>query len=376
MIIAMDATAIGSGLGGDESMVTGLLRGLVTVMPDGDSLYLLASTDGQLPQEVTQDSRVKVFRVTRRPGILHFSVVLPRWLRSLARSAGRPDVVLTNTHAPLFAPAPVALMVTDLSFLHFPSGYPRATRMRLQLAVRHQVGRVAAVLTISEFCRRDLIASYGLDPALVHVIPLSADPPLPPVQAARDSLAARGVQAPYLAYLGNLHPRKNVAQTIRAFLAVRTEQPSMSGMALVIAGGKWFSGTDEAAAAAHAPVGAVTFLGRVDNDEREILLRDATALVYLSSFEGFGLPPLEAMIRGTPVLASDSTAIPEVCGDGALLVDPTDDAAVRSGIHRIALDPELRDSLRVNGLARAAHYTVHRTGTALSTALAEAVAGR
>lgn len=376
MIIAVDATAIGSGLGGDETLVAGMLRGLVSVMPPGDSLHILAAAEGELPPEVFNDARVRVDRVARGSGLLHFTLVLPRWLRLLNRSSRRPDVVLTNTHAPIFASAPVALMITDLSFLHVPAGYPRGTRIRLKVAVRHQVHRVAAVLTISEFCRRDLVASYGLDPAKVHVIPLTPDAPSNPSQAARDRLAARGVQAPFLAYLGNLHPRKNVARTIRAFLAVRSAHESMAGLSLVIAGGRWFSGSEEAVAAAAAPVGAVTFVGRVDDEEREVVLRDATALLYLSTFEGFGLPPLEAMLRGTPVLASDSTAIPEVCGDGALLVDPMDDRAVESGIVRIAMDSALRESLKASGCARAAHYSVQQTGMALCAALAGASVAR
>ncbi len=376
MIIAMDATSIGSGLGGDETLVAGMLRGLAMMMLPGDSLRLLASVDGRLPQEITGDERVSIDRVIRRPGIAHFTLVLPRWLWSMRSAGRRPDVIVTNTHAPLFPPAPVALMVTDLSFLHLPAGYPRVTRLRLQIAVRRQVRQVAAVLTISQFCRQDLIDSYSLDPDKVHVVPLTPDPPSTPTQAARDRLTARGIHQPYLVYLGNLHPRKNVARGIRAFLAARPQHESMSGMSLVIAGGRWFKGSEEELAAAAAPSGVVTFLGRVDDDEREVLLRDATALLYLSTFEGFGLPPLEAMVRGTPVLAADRTAIPEVCGDAALLVDPMDERAVESAIAQIATNPDLRESLVANGVTRAGHYTVARTGTALRSALAVAVVGR
>ena len=374
MIVAFDATAIGSQLGGDETLVRALLRGLAGAVRSDDRVLVLAAVGAALPPEVTEQPAFVVDRVVRRGGSVHFSLVLPRWLARLDERGMRPDVVVTNTHAPLRSPAPVVLMVPDLSFVHAPGGYPWHTRMRLRLLVRRQARSSAAVLTISDFCRNDLLDTYLLPPGKVTVVPLTIDEPLPVAPEVRADLRARGVREPFVLSLGNLHPRKNVPRAIAAFLRLRASTPALAGHQLVVAGRPWFGGTAEAEVADGAPDGAVVFLDRVDDDEREALLRDASALVYLSTFEGFGLPPLEAMARDTVVLASTSTAIPEVCGDGAVLVDPLDDAAVERELGRILLDSGLRERLVAAGRGRVAQYDVRSTGSALYGALAAVVA--
>ena len=121
-------------------------------------------------------------------------------------------------------------MVQDLSFLHLPDVYPRATRQRLRRLVSYQTKRASAVLTVSEFCRRDLIDSYGLDPLRVHVVPNTVEAPRPLTADRRDRAAwpswpSHGVDSPFLLYLGNLHPRKNVAGALRAFAAAQRRRP-------------------------------------------------------------------------------------------------------------------------------------------------------
>ena len=360
MRVAIDATALGSHRGGDETLVRSLLRGLAGAVHESDAVEVLTSAGAQLPAEcrAMPGAGLRVTAIERRSGPRHFALDLPAWLRRLTHEGRRPDLVVALTHAPVWSPAPVALLVTDLSFIHDPGGYPAADRWRLRLLVGAQVRRAAQVLTISDFCRTDLEQTYQLAAGSVQVLPLVVDAPTPAHPAARAALAGRGVPARYLLYLGNLHPRKNVPRAIEAFLDLRRREPELSGYAFVVAGRAWFGGTAEREAARDAPPGAVIFLDRVDDAEREVLLRDAEALVYPSIFEGFGLPPLEAMARGTPVLASAVTAIPEVCRDAALLVDPHDTDALAEGMRRVLLDAPLRDRLRTAGFARAAAYDV------------------
>jgi glycosyltransferase involved in cell wall biosynthesis len=370
----IDATALGSERGGDETMLRGIVRGLALAAEDQDRITVLGDPHVDVLAGAPEGARLDVDRLPHRPGARHFTLDLPWYL---ARHRDRFDVVFTVTHAPVRSPVPVALMVQDLSFLHVPDAYPRATRERLRRLVGHQAPRAAAVLTVSEFCRTDLIDSYGLDPRRVHVVPNTVEPPAPLDGERRDraaaELARQGVARPFLLYLGNLHPRKNVPRALSAFGTARREQPALADHQFVVAGARWW-GDGEREAAAASPPDRVAFLGRVDDDVRQLLLEEADALVYVSRFEGFGLPPLEAMAVDTPVLAAAAAAIPEVTDGAALLVDPLDVDAIAAGMGRLVTDTELRAELVQRGRARVAHYDARATGLAARTALIEAAA--
>jgi glycosyltransferase involved in cell wall biosynthesis len=180
------------------------------------------------------------------------------------------------------------------------------------------------------------------------------------------------VRLPYLLYLGNLHQRKNVPALVRAFRSL-DGVPALRGHQLVVAGGRWFRGGEEERAADGDP--RVVFLGRVSDAARSWLLGHADALGYVSLFEGFGLPPLEAMAHGVPVLASAVTSLPEVCGDAALLVDPSDPDALRDGVRAVLLDEDLRDRLRRAGPTQAASFGPARVGDAALRAFRATRAG-
>jgi len=211
------------------------------------------------------------------------------------------------------------------------------------------------------------VEAYGLDPDRVFAVPNRVRPvmPLPEEERARAVawLRDRGVQEPYFAYLGNLHPRKNVPRLIEAFASAR-RSGELGEARLVIAGGRWFGEGPEDTAARQAPAGSVVLVGRVDDAVARVLLEGAVALTYPSLFEGFGLPPVEAMALGTPVLAGDAAAVPDVCGDAALLVDPTSVDAIAGGMVRLLADDPLRATLRERGRLRAGEYTAARTGRA------------
>lgn len=369
MRVVLDATALGSGLGGDETMLRGVLRGMALTAETGDELRVLAAHDVELPTEVVASAAMPVERVRRLPGPLHFGARLPWRLDHHHRDAG---AVFTVTHAPLRSPIPRALMVQDLSFHHRPDLYPRATRVRLERLVRRQVHEASVVMTVSDYCRDDIIATYGLAPERVHTVPNTVSVPTPLAPDARSAadgwLAEQGVRSPYFLYLGNLHPRKNVATALRAFTRARATDPTLADHQFVVAGARWW-GEGETSAADAAPDGSVLLVGRVDDDVRQVLLEQAVALVYLSMFEGFGLPPLEAMAAGTPVLASTAAAIPEVTGGAAVLCDPLDLRGIASALSTLASDEAWRDDLIRRGHERVAHYDPIRTGTCARRAL-------
>ena len=370
MQVVLDASPLGSGRGGDETYLRGLIDGLAQTAADGTTFPVLLPHEQPVPDGIRTRPDFPVARMPRRPGAWHFGVTLP----AAVRRWGPIDLLHCVTHSP---PAtwrlPTALTIGDLSFLHRPQDYPRGVRMRLSALVPQQVHYARAVLAPSEFSRADIIDSYGVDPSRVHVVPNCITPwqPLTESETAQAAaeLAASGVQGPYLLYLGNLHPRKNVERLVDAYAVARATNAGMAGHQLVIAGRRWWGAQPNS----ERPVSGVVRLGGVSDLVRRYLLENATALAYVSLFEGFGLPPLEAMSASTPVLGSDIPALREVCGDAAVLVDPFDTDAIADGLIRLVDSPSLRDDLRDRGLRRCAQYDVANTGRRARAAFRDGV---
>ncbi len=368
MRVLIDGAPLESGIGGDETWMTGLLEGLA-IKNQSHEFPILAAPGTNVPCAVRDRADFPLIDVPRRRGLRHFAVDLPLALRSQ-----RADLVVTVTHVVVRSSIPTAVVIGDLSFLHHPEMYPSGARRRLNLLVPRQARGAGVVLTPSEYSRSDLIASYGLDPARVKVVPNRVADPVA-LDDATEGHARRwaeevGVRAPFVLYLGNLHPRKNVGRLIDAFLDLRARD-GMGELTLVLAGARWWQGGEEQQKVSSAPVGSVLNVGRVDEAVRLWLMREAVLLAYPSLFEGFGLPPLEAMSLGTPVLASDRTSLPEVLGDAALFVNPLDTLAITNGMDRIVRDPSLCADLRAAGPLQAASFSAARVGQAALRAFEE-----
>jgi glycosyltransferase involved in cell wall biosynthesis len=363
--IALDATALGSTRGGDETYMRSIVEGLARVAEPDERYRLYVRADARVDTDAFEVEQLRI------GGGARLVTELPIRLHRARRAT---DLYVGYTHLPVPAPSASALVLTDLSFVHHPEHYPRGARLRLTTLAPRQARRARAVITLTEFCRRDLIEHYDLDDARVHVVPCAVERPrdLSDEERSRAQLWLKreGVDRPFVLYLGNLHPRKNVTRLIHAFGRARLE-----GLQLVVAGASWWNASDAEVAAREAPEGSVVLVGRVDDVQRAFLLESAHALAYPSLFEGFGLPPLEAMAAGTPVVASDTAAIPEVCGDAALLVDPTSVDAIADGLVRVSTDDDERHRLRAAGRARAAMFDVVRTGRAARAAFTRALSG-
>jgi len=374
MRVVIDATALGSGLGGDETFLAGMIEGLGVAAEADDEFPLLVRAAACAPAGVAGDPRFPVRHLGQARGLLHFAWRLPR---AIAAERGHADLSLSLTHAPVRPPLDYAMVLGDLSFLHHPELFPLRTRLRMNSLVPHQARRAAAVLTFTEHARSDMIDAYALEAARVFVVPCRVDALAALSAEERMSAevwaASRGIRAPFLLYLGNLHPRKNVRRLIEAFVRAARDSPEVEECRLVVAGAPWFGGGGEREAARQAPEGSVVLAGRVEDHVRRWLLGEAVMLAYPSIWEGFGLPPIEAMAAGTPVLAGDRSCMPEVCGDAALLVDPYDVAAIAEGIRRLVTDSMLREHLVSSGIERAARYTTESTGLRALAALRGAV---
>jgi glycosyltransferase involved in cell wall biosynthesis len=268
--------------------------------------------------------------------------------------------------APLAGRSPVMVTVHDLSPFLFPGLFRPARRAYQQRMTRWSVQRAAHVIADSESTRADLVALLDVTPERVTAIPLGVDEAMRPVTDAAvlgEFRRRQGLDRPYVLFVGTLEPRKNVLMLIDAFALLRAR--TSCSHRLVVAGGKgWYY---EAIFEQVERLGlrdAVLFPGFVPDAELSLWYSAADVFVYPSLYEGFGLPPLEAMACGVPVIVSRSSSLPEAVGEAGVLVDPHDPEALAQEMGALLADKERRVALIERGLARAAQLTWRATAAA------------
>jgi glycosyltransferase involved in cell wall biosynthesis len=251
--------------------------------------------------------------------------------------------------------------IHDLAALDHPEWFSPKFTAWYQWLIPRLVRRIRHVIAVSEFTKQRLVAVTGLDRRNITVVLNGVDERFRPAAADQVCRVKRelGIESDeFLLYVGSLEPRKNLARLLDAWALIdKTGHP---GLELVIAGARGrsavFSDTCDLTSMPN-----VHFVGYVSEEQLPVLYSDALALVYPSLYEGFGLPPLEAMACGTPVVTSNVTALPEVVGDAAIQVDPTDPRSIAKGIQQLLDDPYLADELARRGLSRVRELTWERT---------------
>jgi glycosyltransferase involved in cell wall biosynthesis len=267
------------------------------------------------------------------------------------------DVIHTPTLlVPPRGRQPLVVTVLDLSILLFPQHHGRWWRAVARLGLDRAVREADALIAISQHTANDLVRLTGVARERVHVIPLAADPRFAPVHDL--TVPARyGIGAPYLLYLGTLEPRKNLTALLHAFA-----RSNGGDTKLVLAGAKgWMFEEIFNTVTKLGIASRVVFPGFVEEADLPALLNGATAFVYPSEYEGFGLPVLEAMSCGAPVITTNVSSLPEVAGDAGLLVPPGDVEALYGALRRVLSEPTLREEMKHKGLERAAQFSWMRT---------------
>ena len=348
--VGIDAHAIGSRLGGNESYIRGLL-GALAAHPGHEYIVY-----------VTDDAAAEIVRrlcPAAQPRVMGHTNALVRLGWALARACARDriDVLHVQYVAPAGSP-PIVVMIHDLSFRHHPEWFTRGEKLRFELTVPWTARRAKRILTVSEFSRRDIVHSLGVPEDRVVVtynrIPRSFSPQLSGDVAA--TLERLGIRAPYVLALGNLQPRKNLPLLIRAWQELRAAEADF-GLRLVLVGKKaWLFDEVLAASERSGFADDIILTGYVPDEDLPSLYSGAEFCVYPSLFEGFGLPPIEAMASGAPVITSNTTALPEVCGDAAEYFDPASADDLKRAMLALHRDPALRARRVAAGLKRAAFF--------------------
>jgi len=370
--IGIDTHAAERGPSGNGSYIRGLVCALARL--DHDIEYVLYALDAAHPfyAGFRGHPRVAVRRLWPRTALARIPLSL-----AAASYRDRLDALHVQYVGPPRHRGALVVTIHDLAFLRIPQSFPWGQALRLRWQVRANARRAAVVITGSEYSKQDIRDAYGTAESRIAVIPLAADSALAPVRdrSTIETLERElGIAHRYVLCVGRLNPRKNLIGLLRAFERVR---PRLADpVQLVIAGPRDYRADDlDRAIASSSCEKDVRRLGAVRQKDLSVLLSGAAVFAYPSFFEGFGLPLLEAMACGTPVICSNVTSLREVVGDAALTVDPSSPDDMAAAMLRVLGEPSVRARLVERGLQRAAQFSWHSAAELTAGVYRRAVRG-
>jgi glycosyltransferase involved in cell wall biosynthesis len=351
MRIAYDGRVLALEKTGDRVYLVNLLREMADLMRPED---LWVYTDARRANQALD------LPVTRRSvpmGRLGKTLLWAKYLR-----AESIDLCHVQYFGPLNAPCPVVTSIHDVSFAAHPEFFAPKARIIFRLFMRVTIRRAGAIIVPSESTKREMERLYRESRGKVEVVPLAGSDALEPVprgEAAERLRHEFGIDFPFVLLLGQVHPRKNVARVVEAFAGIAGE---FGDLRLISVGPDTWQAEQVWRLAESKGLGdRIVRPGVVGDRDVACFLSAASLFCYMSLYEGFGLPVLEAMKCGAPVLASNTTSIPEVAGNAALLVDPLSTDEIREGMRRILADEAYREQLRELGRQRCQEFTWNET---------------
>jgi glycosyltransferase involved in cell wall biosynthesis len=276
---------------------------------------------------------------------VYLHALLPKVLNKV-----QPDIChYTNFLAPVFEDRPYVVTIHDMGLETLRDAHPLTKRLYTKRLIPRVARKARLIITNSDFSKSEIVRCLGIPEDRVRVTPLAAGPEFKPVLVRP--------AAPYFLYVGNLEPRKNLERLIEAFARIPQKDHQ-----LIIVGNRWYHGDDaEEKARTLGLNGRVRFLGYVPRADLPGLFSGATAFVYPSLLEGFGLPVIEAMACGAPVITSNNSSMKELGEGAAALIDPRDTREITEALARVAEDSAFRNDLSKKGLNRASQFSWERT---------------
>lgn len=349
------------------NVLPALLRELAS-RGDDALLYAPHAYDAGLFAELTggAPARIVATPIPSIPTHRRIAKGLGYWARQTRRD--QLQVFHTAYYPVPRLPVPVVLTVNDVRFARQPETYPTGRRWFLRLTVPPSLRRANRIITISADTKQDLVQLYGIAPNRIDVVPIAANPRFVRVTdpSRLEQVQRRyALPAKFILYVGNLEPRKNLRRLVEAFNRLRTAPDCRHSLVLV---GTPAQGADATLDyIARSPARAhICHTGYVDDTDLPALYSLADVFAFPSLHEGFGVPILEAMACAVPVVTSNCSAMPEVAGEAALLIDPTDVTAMADALDAALTDHSLRDSLVERGLSRVRTFTPAHTARLLA----------
>jgi glycosyltransferase involved in cell wall biosynthesis len=275
----------------------------------------------------------------------------------------RPDILVsTDGGIPLNAKVKTLAVIHDLNFEHFPGDMPSGVRNYYRYYYRKIAQSATRLITVSEFSKIDLEKTYDIYSGKTDVIYNGVGEKFRPLQPEEISETRKKYSSslPYFLFVGSIHQRKNLPNMMKAFGEFM--EKAGAEMKFIIAGARrWWNDEMEEAYERSSYKNDIVFTGRIADEDLPMLTGAASVLLFASRFEGFGIPVIEAMQCGVPVITSNTTSMPEVAGDAALLVDPASVNSISDAMLKLVKDESLRHELSVKGKARAKNFSWDRS---------------
>lgn len=299
-----------------------------------------------------------------------YDVAVPLLLKRI-----KPDLFISpDAQCSLTTSIPQLIVIHDINFEHYPNDVPASFRNYLSVRSRKWAQKAVRIATVSEFSKKDIMDTYNIDPSKIDVVYNGAnslyEPVSEEVKSATKNRFTKGED--YFVFVGSIHPRKNIQRLLPAFKAFK--QRTGSKVKLVIVGSAYWKNEEiNSGLALFDGSDDLVMVGRLNANELKDVVGSALANVYVSYFEGFGIPIVEGFRAGVPVITSNVTSMPEVAGDAALLVDPFSVEAISEALERIATDRVLCAEMVRKGTERASFFSWDKAANDLWNSIQKAL---
>jgi glycosyltransferase involved in cell wall biosynthesis len=354
MRIGVDAHAVERDGSGNCTYIRNLLKALCKI--DNQNEYVLYVTDIRHPfyQDFLPFEHVKIKPIPVKNPFIRIPFCLA-W-ETLKDSL---DILHVQYIAPPLHRGKLVAIIHDLGFLYYPEFFSKFEVFRSKILIRSTAKRSDKIITGSDFSKNDIVQSYGINPHKIEVVPLGVSPAFKPESDATkiQKISEKyRIQKPYILCVGRLNPRKNLTTLVEAFAILKREKSIPHK--LIITGKEDF-GTQKIIRSIKKTdyFRDVLFTGYVDDQDLNSLYNGADVFLYLSLFEGIGLPVLEAMSCGVPVIVSNSSSLIEIAGGAGVLVNPLDPREIGNAIFRIISNQDLRKEYAARGISRVKKYS-------------------
>ena len=353
MRIGIDMHTVTDFMQGTRTYTFNIIENLLKI--DRENTYYLYINKGDNKiRDYFRQENVFFRHITPQQRVMRILVGLPIQL-----AADSIDVFHCQYMGPFLAKTPYVVMLHDIIHEYMPEYFPKTLNRLMRISYPVSAKRAGRILTVSEHSKNDIVKYYKIpeDKIIVTYDAVSDDfRPVMEKDKVEDVLKKYGIRGEYILYVGRLEPRKNLIRLLQAFNELMTNHNIRQK--LVIVGMKYFQ--YEKLFELVQVLGLqdkVIFTGRVEDQDLPSVYNGATVFVYPSIAEGFGIPPLEAMACGVPVISSNTSSLPEVIGDAGILVDPFNVHDLAAEIHKVLSDKDLQKSMKMRGIIQAKKFS-------------------